>query len=302
MSQSSCAKLYYRRRAALPAEHEQVLEGEVGAIDHVESRPSRLGLGNAGFDSTLRLRSRPAASWLVVDDADAAVRLQRERQIAKERHAIWFIDFLVGVDDQYRVERTHGQVEVRIGAQPRFDVSQPLTADAPFDRLEHRLLDVLRVDAALSLVHGHASRETDGEKATAGADVGDLVAFRDPERIHDQLGLLPCRAIRHFEQSEVRRIEEATLPSIGRRLRRKAGLCDQNRSGDDDGEATRSAAASLDRHHALSPSPAIPGRVITSAESTRSSWLASISPRSKTSSRIGRPVFTDSFATSAVFA
>src|SRR5688572_20931735 len=121
--------------AALSAEHEQVLEGQVDAIDHLESRPSRLGLGNAGFDATLRLRSGPAASWLVVDDADAAVRLQRERQVTEEGHAVAFIDFLVRVDDQHRVERSHGQVEIRIRAEPRLDVSQPLTADAPLDRL-----------------------------------------------------------------------------------------------------------------------------------------------------------------------
>src|SRR5687768_7903910 len=101
-------------KAALPPEHEQVLEGEVGAIDDLKPRASRLGLGNAGFDSTLRLRSGPAASWLVVDDADAPVRLQGERQVAQERHAIGLIDFLVGVDDQHRVERGFGQVEIGI--------------------------------------------------------------------------------------------------------------------------------------------------------------------------------------------
>src|SRR5688572_29207428 len=125
MSQSSWAELYYRRKAGLSAEHEQVLEGKIGAIDHLEPRPSRLSLGNAGFDATLGLRSGPAASWLVVDDADAAVRLQREGEVAQERHSIGFIDFLVGVDDQHRVERTFGQVEIRVRAQPRLDVSQP---------------------------------------------------------------------------------------------------------------------------------------------------------------------------------
>src|SRR5258705_13902711 len=53
------------------------------------------------------------------------------------------------------------------------------------------------------------------------------------------------------------------------------------------------------RYHFISL-PTTPGCVIASADRMRSSWMASRRPRSSTISRIGFPVFTDSFAVSAV--
>src|SRR5688572_32364260 len=103
------------REIVLPAQYEQVLERKIGAIDDAQARTPRLGLGDGAFDAPL-LGSRSAASGLVIDDANAAVRLQRLRQSPQECDAVRFFDLLVGVNDEDGIECACRQIEVCFAA------------------------------------------------------------------------------------------------------------------------------------------------------------------------------------------
>ncbi len=66
-------------------------------------------------------------------------------------------------------------------------------------------LDVLGVDAP---VRADALGEPQREPAAGGAELGDLRAFSDADRVHDLIGLLPLIAIGRLEQPEILRAEQ----------------------------------------------------------------------------------------------
>ena len=146
-------------------------------------------------------------------------------------HSTGFSELAVDADDQYRVDRI-GQLRVFVRAEHHGDVGEPLAPDAPLHRLDHGLLDVLGVDAA---VRADAPGEAHREPAAAGAQVGDARAFVDAERIHDRVGLLPPLAIRAFELAEL----------VGRELPRVAALLrpGEARDGDERGQGRQARSA-----------------------------------------------------------
>ena len=133
--------------------------------------------------SSTRSSSRRAGAEAVlakVHDADAAGWPQR---LAHDLQPLDRLQELtVDADDQYRVDRI-GQLRIVLRAEHHGHVGEPLAPDAPLHRLDHGLLDVLGVDAA---VRADAAGEAHREPAAAGAQVGDARAFVDAERIHDQ--------------------------------------------------------------------------------------------------------------------
>jgi len=79
---------------------------------------------------------------------------------------------------------------------------------AAADAVEHRALDVLGVDAP---VGADALGQLQREPAAGGAEFGDLRSLRDPERVHDLIGLLPLLAVRRFEQPEILGAEQTRV-------------------------------------------------------------------------------------------
>ena len=131
-------------------------------------------------------------------------------------------------------------------AKARLHVLQPFARDAAANRFEHLPLDVLRVDDA---VGPDAARQLNREPAGAGADVGDRRAVRDPQRVHDLVGLLPRVAIGPFEQAEIlRRKQPAVL------LRRETPA----RQGGPEGPPLRPAQRAADRRRRRRGGPAGP--------------------------------------------
>ena len=167
------------------------------------SQPGARGVADdlLGIDALVHRRSRAAAVLLEIDDADAAVRLERLGEVAQQRDRL--LDLVIRVDDQHGVERlagSFGSVGVPSTVFTRF--CRPSRSHAALDRLDHLRLDVFGVDLA---VRTDAARQAHGEPAAAGAEVGDDAAVADLERVHDLIGPLPRVAIRTLEQAEVLR-------------------------------------------------------------------------------------------------
>ena len=106
----------------------------------------------------------------------------------------------------------------------RSHVLKTLALHPPFDRVEHQMLHVLRVDQS---IRSDLLCEPDREPPCAGADVGNCGSVGDPDRVHDLVGLLPDGAVRPLEQSEIHRGKQTSMTRWRRRrwrLGRKAGL------------------------------------------------------------------------------
>ena len=97
-----------------------------------------------------------------------------------------------------------------IRAEHGDDVGVALALHAALDGLDHQSLHIDRVHSA---VRADAPREPDREPSAARSEVGDDGAFRDVQRIHHLIGLLPRLAIGRFEQSEILRSEQPRLAS-----------------------------------------------------------------------------------------
>src|SRR5438105_8633128 len=100
-----------------------------------------------GIDPLFHRGTWPTAVLLEVDDADATVRLHRRREISQQRDRL--LDLVICVDDQRRIERTFRQSRIDGGPEPRYHVAKSESLHASCDGLEHFLLDVLRVHAAI---------------------------------------------------------------------------------------------------------------------------------------------------------
>src|SRR3954468_9942718 len=183
------------------------------------------------------------------------------------------------------------------------DVLQPETIDTDFDRLNHRTLDVF---GKHETIRSDAVGQTNGEPAASRAEVRDDAGLANSQHVHDLARLLPFIAIGNFKLTEVLSSEQPRVLCEGcrdseherqreHRERRAVEMPHDFltllvRDGDDRG---RGDAGFL---------PGTPGDVIASGERMPSSSRSGNSLRSRTSSRIGRPVLTDAFAMSAVAA
>src|SRR5262249_58978140 len=114
------------------------------------------------------------------------------------------------------------------------------------------------------------------------------------------VGLVPIVAIGRLEQAEVLRRKETGFFGLGRAgfggLRKRRRLIREECRGDQDRRRAKSS------HRWFTFSPAMPPRVIASIDKISSSRFSSSNPRASTSSRMVFPLFTDSFAISAVAA
>src|SRR4029078_11515999 len=112
------------------------------------------------------------ASWIEVDDADPPIGLQRLGRPLQQHHRIAWCDFhfAIRVDDERGIDAVGGQVRVGRRTEDRPHVPQVLTLYSPPDRLDHRRLNVFRVDDA---VWSDACREAGGEPSSAGTKIGD---------------------------------------------------------------------------------------------------------------------------------
>jgi hypothetical protein len=290
--------------------------------------------GGGSLDHGLRIDpvagsgTGPATPGFEVDDADAPLRFQRERDLPEQRHRIFH--FTIHVCDEHGVEAGR-QVRVGGGPEHRADVPQVLALHAAGDRFDHLPLNVLGIDDA---VRADAAREVHREPAPGRADFRDDGALGDEERVHDLIRLLPLLAIGRFEEPQVERIEQvAVRPGLVRRSRRDrprsrrlqiggVRVCQSRRQKTQDDSsgcpahpAQRSGVphagpfgpATCVCHPPAPPfsvpfSPTMPPRVIASTERISSRRAPSRSPRSSTMSRIARPLLTASFAISAVAA
>jgi len=151
----------------------------------------------------------PAFTLRIVDDADSALRLQRNRHIAKQRDGL--LHFMERVDDEDRVQRAGGETRVGRCAPDGANVLQPFFLHAT---LMASIISRWMSSAYTDAVRPDAPGETDGEPAASGTEVGDDSAVGDAERIHDLIGFLPGVAIRCLEQAEVRRQEQTPVPRL----------------------------------------------------------------------------------------
>src|SRR5439155_12716269 len=212
-----------------------------------------------------------------------------------------------------------------------------LALHAPADRFDHLRLNVLGVDEP---VRTDSRRETQREPAAGRPELRDHGAFRDAQRVQNLIRLLPFFAIRRFEQSQILRSEETAfrLRCLDRTGWSGGTRSLEGRKGREGRSEREKAHEQRDKcfphlpHPTCQPhltyltyqphltylayltyvthppytsflsSPTIPPRVIEFSERMSSSRVASTRPRSRTSSRIDLPVFTDSFAMSAVAA
>ncbi len=159
----------------------------------------------------IRRGSGPAAARVVVHHANASLRPERLRHISQERNRI--VNLAVRIGDEHCIE-TARQVRVGFAAEDCSHVAQILPLRAPFDRVDHRRLDIFRVDEP---VRPNAPRQPHREPTACRADLGDDRSVGDVQRVHDLIGLLPLIAIGCFEQTEVQGREKARLGLEGRR-------------------------------------------------------------------------------------
>ena len=203
------------------------------------------------------------------------------------------------------------------GAQQRSDVRQVLALRAPADQLDHLRLDVLGVHDA---VRADAAGELDREPAAARPEIGDDGAVGDPSVVHDQFGRLPLIAIGRFEQPEILRREQAVLCALAPADAGRWALGGRRRQATAERTGPRARSAAPRRRDGppfdpASPAPSRSLRLLPAAQPDRRPAArhrvgredavepsASSRPRSSTRSRIDRPVFTDSLASSAVAA
>src|SRR5262249_15454562 len=139
------------------------------------------------------------------------------------------------------------------------------------------------------------------EPAAAGAEIGDRRSFGDAQRVHDLLGLLPVLPIRRFEQTEILRLKKLGPGAGGRGPCGERRRCRERRQESRDHERLHFFSASP-RSPIRPAAPTMPPRVIASTDRIASSLSLGSRPRSSTMSRMVLPVFTDSFAISAVAA
>src|SRR5258708_6081154 len=98
------------RCARLPAENEQILEREIFAREDTKSGRACICFNRGALDAHASAwrRAGPAATRFVVDDPDAAIRLQRLRDVAEEGDSV--VDLGVHVDDEDGIERPSRQI------------------------------------------------------------------------------------------------------------------------------------------------------------------------------------------------
>src|SRR5688572_26858676 len=200
------------RLYALPADNQEVLERQRDAIEDAEAGCGNVAFHDSTIEAPLRLRARSAFTRCVIHDADATLRLQRFGKMPQEPDAIRLI--IQDIDEEHGIERPFREVGVGGRAKPRDHVPEPLATDAALDRFKHRLLNVFGVHHA---VRTDAPCEADGEVTGPRAHVRDCGTISDSQGVHDQLGLLPCGAIRTFEEDQVCRRELASRWRGGRR-------------------------------------------------------------------------------------
>jgi len=188
----------------------------------VQGRTYKLSSGDANhalrIAALIRGGSRPAAARREIDDAEPPLRLQRLRDIHQELHDLLRVRRLVHlvkrVGDDYGIDARR---QPRIGrrAEDRTNVEQVLTLHALADRFEHLSLHVFGIDDA---VGPDATREPQGEPAAGGAQFGGRRSVRNAEAVHDQLGLVPLRAIGSLEEPQILRVEQLALRFLLRGL------------------------------------------------------------------------------------
>ena len=197
------------------AEHQDVLKRRQRfARDKLQPRRGRRLDDSLGIDALIRCGSGSATPGVVVDHANAPLRPERLRHVSQQRHGI--VNLPIGIGDEHRIDAAR---EVRVGfsAEHRSHVAQILPLSPPLDRIDHRRLDIFRVDEP---VRPDTAGEPDREPAAGSADLGDHRAVGDVQRVHDLIGLLPLIAIRRLEESEIQGSEETRLGLEGGRGRK----------------------------------------------------------------------------------
>ena len=91
-----------RMRCATGEDQEVLVRQERLLVDELQPGGGRLGHDDAGSDALFGVGSRAAFAVAVVDDADAALGLQRARDVLEKRHLIF--DLVKRVDDQHRIQ------------------------------------------------------------------------------------------------------------------------------------------------------------------------------------------------------
>ena len=86
------------------------------------------------IDALVHAAARAAAVLGELDDAEPAVRLERLRGIAQQRHRV--LHLVIRVDDEDGVERPIGSLRIVRGAEARLDtVAEVLARQPALDRL-----------------------------------------------------------------------------------------------------------------------------------------------------------------------
>jgi hypothetical protein len=161
--------------------------------------------------SLVRRRSRSAPARIEPGDAQPALELERSRDVTQHHH--WIVHLVIGVDDEDGVDARR-QTRIGGGAEHGAHVLQSFALQTAADRFDHLRLNVLGIDEA---VRPHPSRQPNREPATAGAKVGHHRSFRNQQRIHDLIRLLPQFAIGRFEETKILRLKQARLRLFGGR-------------------------------------------------------------------------------------
>src|SRR5260221_9289302 len=197
----------------LPESEEVLVRKELVLSHELETRRFRGLDDHAWRHPVLRIGSRPAFALPIVDDSDEAARLQRAGDVAQQDD--WVLYLRERVDDENGVQGIWRQAGKRVVvlAEHGLHVGEAFALDAPLDRFNHQPLHIFRIDET---ARSHPPRKSNREPATSRAEIRYRAVFRDLQRIHYLLALLPGFAIRRLEQTQILPRED---PSLRRCLR-----------------------------------------------------------------------------------
>ena len=181
-------------------------------------------------------RSEPARARPVLDDRNAPARSQRREEPARVGDAT--VDLLVDVREEDEVAAVRREPRIVEAGAHQHDVRELPLRDPPLEGLEHRVLDVRRVDAPR---RSDDPREPFREVAGAGTHVGHDGAGAQAQRRDDVVRLLPGVAAGDVENRAEARVEYASpfdLVHDARARREREG-------GEEERDATRRPACAF---------------------------------------------------------